>query len=59
MMHWARVISEDDNGEWVGVVHSDGTYSRVKIGVFADEIHVDLKPAAGKRVIFHDGTAQR
>ena len=58
-MHWARVVREDDNPEWVGVVHADGTLTEVKVGIFNDEIHLHVKPAPGKRIHVHDGFAER
>jgi hypothetical protein len=58
-MHWSRVIREKDNPEWTGVVHADNTLSEVKVGVFADEIHIHINPGPGKRVLIHDGFADR
>jgi hypothetical protein len=39
-MHWSRVISEDDNPEWISVLHADGSLSEVKVAVFNDSIHI-------------------
>ena len=58
-MHWARVVREDDNPEWIGLVHSDGTLSEVKASIYSDEIHVHISTPPGKRVVFHDGYADR
>jgi hypothetical protein len=58
-MHWARVVREDDNPEWVGLVHADGTLSEVKTVLFNDEIHVHISGSPGKRVVLHDGYADR
>jgi hypothetical protein len=49
-MHWARVIRESDNPEWTGVVHADGTFSEVKVGIFNDQVHVRIDCASGKKV---------
>jgi hypothetical protein len=57
MAHWSRVITEDDAPEWVGVRHKDGTMSEVKVTNFDDHVHIHV--ASDKRVIIHDGTADR
>lgn len=59
MAHWARIITEDDAPEWVGVHHKDGTLSEVKVAVFNDDIHLHVRAPGGVKVHLHDGFADR